>query len=346
MNQWLAVNYMAVLTAIIALFGVHFCFNLLVIHRTNWVRRVTVGMNPRLATYLFGPEVGWRVLSPNTNPIKDVVVGGIFGSLSLVSGHWLAFPLLNWLRVALARSPYGIQWSVKQFLAGFQSQKVSFAAKLNGHLFAPGLMIPQEWGAIAGSYFQKAKETPEAVWDTLKGIYRAFPESLEEAEKTQWSVTEGDYVYRGHRVVVLPLLNAAAIPLGSLAKDIVGLVNRVHPTGVNMSALDKGNVLVIDPLVWAAFVNKQRWAVAIVDHEVGHQESIGSTKLGKLTYYARFVAKPNSKLFWFAILLQEAHASGLALLQDEQIDKIKATTLGLAFSTYIKAAIDAVKKGV
>lgn len=175
------------------------------------------------------------------------------------------------------------------------------------------------------------KDTYRILWSETKSIYSEVPKSMDPN-------LANDYTIEGCRVFVLPILNAAASPQLAMQKDIVWVICKTAEFfGKDLGyekfkeqTADARGVIIIDPLIWAAYKHNAKWAQAIVDHEIGHMIDF-ETAYGKALLYGGLLIR-DPKYKKLITLCQELRASWYAIEKDPDPAKIK--TLVAAFLTY------------
>ena len=315
---------------IICLFitAVHVTLNWLVLNRPERVKRMLLGLPKWLVTALLGPEVAMMVPTRVSSPTKTTLTA--IGAGSLIAHDLIAVGVIsfNGARELVSRTNFGKRWAIKEALKGFcepaKKGGKTMREKVVGFIIATGLILPRIKGA--------AVRTGEFV----KEGYKHVIPSIKAAMSGSW-----EYQYRGWKVLVFPVLNGAAVPLGIMLGDINAILQKMGIDSPSMEDTAKeGSVIVVDPLIWEGYLNDQRWAKAILDHEVGHLEEMEKGGLGKATLYGRML--PNKGIEWASILIQEALATKNALKEDDNV--VARGVLGGAYITYLLGALRALRE--
>ena len=319
---------MNILMTIVIAVLIHISINCLILYRHKQVLRLCKGVHPKVATLILGPEIGWKLKGKSTVMATVLAATGSLFSCSFAP-DLLFFPVMNLIRDYIGKTQFGVNWGVAQVVTGFQENKTGVKSWILGHIIAPGIYLPKRMGVEIRDKAGKVYNMDFIAF--IKELFVPVKESLTDI----YMGRTGKYVYKETPVIVLPILNAALNPGRIMLDDLEQI------TGPLLTKEIRGtikNLMVVDPLIWYAYKKGQRWAIAIMDHEIGHRDSIADTKIGKATFYLRIIASPKTRLFWGAVLTQEALASISALLQDPQVDKVKASVLATAFFTYVMKA--------
>lgn len=338
---------MKLLECLVFVVCAHVMMNLFIIYREDWVMKIAHKLHPKVATLIFGPEIGWKLNHSDVSLLKTVALSlGAFGAVG-ASPHLLLFPVFNLIRDKAGKSMTGIRWSIEEGVKAYKNG-LHWSRKVLGHMIAPGLMTPGVLGA------KVCHTLSEFDWDELfSPIQESLSEWYEHFKAVEYNEEDFDvyYKYRGAHLIVFPCLNAFFLPTGIFVEDLFKLLYKAADCfGINRCKLPPieqwktlpFETIVVDPIIYYCFKRKHKWAQAIMDHEIGHRDSLTNTPL-KYTLYLRMFSNPKKALFWKLTLLQEGVASILALLEDEKVDKTKAAVLSVAFASYIKAAKEAMK---